>query len=138
MGRLPDSGVYQVAWSLENRLRRRVGALGVCEFPRGCWVYTGSARRALRARVARHISSRKKRRWHIDYLLGPGRVIAVRAFGAGGIGECEAHARLARRFREWPKGFGSSDCRCATHIVYLGEKGLNIAGFLRILRPVGG
>ncbi|MHC4712149.1 MAG: DUF123 domain-containing protein [Planctomycetota bacterium] len=119
------------------RKRIRVGALGRLCFAPGFWVYTGSARRALRRRVLRHIGKQKKRRWHIDYLLPPGRVIAVRAFEAGKVSECRAHCLLASRFAEGPAGFGSSDCRCRSHLAYLGEKGLQLPGFLPILGTSG-
>ncbi|MCD6406134.1 MAG: GIY-YIG nuclease family protein [Planctomycetes bacterium] len=130
---LPASGIYQVMFRLAKPLELRVGALGIVAFPAGFWVYTGSAKRALRKRVARHISRVKKRHWHIDYVLPPGEVVAVRAFPVGAANECAAHQRLARRFGEGPGGFGSSDCSCRSHLVYLGEKGLHITGFLSIL-----
>lgn len=134
---LVDSGVYQIAFRLKRSIRRRVGALGMLEFAGGLWVYTGSARRALRKRVARHMSRRKTRRWHIDYLLGPGEVVAARAFGLGEVGECAAHGELAGLFEEGPRGFGSSDCSCRSHLVYLGEKALPPEGFLPILHLRG-
>ncbi len=129
---LPDSGIYQIMFALPGK-RIRVGALGRLDFAAGFYVYTGSARRGLRRRVLRHIARDKKRRWHIDYLLGPGRVVAVRAFEAGKVSECRAHSLLASRFVEGPAGFGSSDCRCRSHLVYLGEKALQMPGFLPIL-----
>jgi len=130
---LVDSGVYQIAFCLKRSVRRRVGALGELEFAAGLWVYTGSARRALRKRVARHMSRKKTKRWHIDYLLGPGEVVAARAFGCGEVGECAAHGELAAVFEEGPRGFGSSDCSCRSHLVHVGEKGLLPEGFLSIL-----
>jgi Uri superfamily endonuclease len=133
VARLPDSGVYQVMFVLDEPVRLAVGALGTLSFAAGCWVYTGSAKRWLRRRVARHLSREKKRRWHIDYLLGPGRPVAVRVF-EGGAGECETHGRLASRFAEGPRGFGSSDCRCGSHLCHLGEKHLDLRGFLPILQ----
>ena len=132
LDRLPAGGVYQVMFVLDRKTGRRIGALGRIELPAGHWVYTGSAKRGLRARVARHLSVSKKRRWHIDYVLPPGRPVAVRGFDRRAC-ECAAHRRLSERFTEGPRGFGSSDCRCASHLVYLGEKGLHLPGFLQIL-----
>ena len=56
-----------------------IGRLGEFHFPAGRYVYTGSARRNLDARVARHIRHDKALHWHIDYLLtSPGvRVVGV-------------------------------------------------------------
>jgi len=131
--RLPDRGVYQLLVRLGEPAVVEVGALGELCFEAGYWVYTGSARRGLRARVRRHLSRRKKLHWHIDYLLEQACVVGVRAFREGQIGECAAHRALAARFREGPAGFGSSDCRCLSHLVYAGEKGLNLPAFLPIL-----
>ena len=50
-------------------MRFTVGGLGTFDFPAGCYVYTGSPKRNLHARVARHHSRGKRLRWHIDYLL---------------------------------------------------------------------
>jgi len=135
---LPASGLYQVMFRLERPLRRRVGALGECFFPAGIWIYTGSAARGLPARVSRHMSGRKRLHWHIDYLLPPGRVAAVRAVADRGEGECRLHSSLAARFEEGPRGFGSSDCGCRSHLVYAGKKVLRLDGFLPILLESGG
>ena len=131
--RLPDAGLYQIMFRLGSPLACRVGALGQRLFPSGFYVYTGSAMRALAARVGRHLSSSKRTRWHIDYLLPPGRVVAVKAVPGPKAHECALHAGLGQRFQEGPTGFGSSDCRCRSHLVYLGAKGLQLEGFLPIL-----
>jgi len=135
--RLPAAGLYQVMFRLDAPHVRRVGALGEHRFPSGHWIYTGSARRALPARVRRHASRQKRLRWHIDYLLPPGKVVAVRAVADAAAGECELHSALAGSFEEGPLGFGSSDCRCRSHLVYLGGKRLRLPGFFTILLESG-
>ena len=60
---------YQLAIRIGRPIRIRVGRLGEFEFPAGRYVYTGSARRGLEARVRRHLSRAKRLHWHIDYLL---------------------------------------------------------------------
>ena len=113
-----DSGLYQLVIRLRAKRVIAVGRLGRFLFPAGYYVYTGSARRGLEARVARHMRRRKRMRWHIDYLLRHGAVIEVKRYGIGGLSECE----LSRRVEEVPgsgvvaPGFGSSDCGCATHL----------------------
>ncbi|MBE7557880.1 GIY-YIG nuclease family protein [bacterium] len=98
-----------------------VGALGRVRFPAGRYVYTGSARRNLAARLARHGRRRKPFRWHIDYLRRYARLAGVEIHPLDGPGECElAREMLALRGAEIvARGFGSSDCMCATHLVRL-------------------
>lgn len=97
-----------------------IGRLGKFQFPGGYYVYTGSGRRGLEARINRHISKEKRLRWHIDYLLAEARVKAVYLFDEG---ECEVN----RRVFSLPgssllvKKFGSSDCSCASHLAYFKE-----------------
>ena len=116
-------GAY-ISYRLEIRvgrpLRLRVGRLGVFRFPAGRYLYTGSARRNLEARIARHLRPAKRLRWHIDYLLcSPGvRVLHVRRFREA---ECAVNRR-ARGVLPAP-GFGAGDCRagCGAHLKYLGD-----------------
>lgn len=98
-----------------------VGALGKQRFPAGHYVYTGSARRNLEARIRRHLARDKRLRWHIDYLLDrPGvRILEVTTSDRP---ECAWNQSL-RGIIPVP-GFGASDCRkgCGAHLVYLGNE----------------
>ena len=110
---------YQLFIRLRTRVRLRVGRLGLLEFPRGRYVYTGSARRNLESRIARHVSRDKRLHWHIDYLLArpAARVTRVLKFSDA---ECEVNRRTIGRIVA--PGFGSSDCRsgCGAHLKFLG------------------
>lgn len=121
---LPGGGAYRVTIRLARRLRLRVAALGVVVLPAGIYVYCGSARRNLPARVARHLRRRKLKRWHIDYLLAhpAARVCRVRAWPRAS--ECGLVRRAIRRGgRPVVPGFGSSDCRgCPAHLIYMGKQ----------------
>lgn len=118
-----EPGVYQLVLSLAEGVTLRIGALGTFHFPPGSYIYTGSALGGLRARIARHLRPEKRLRWHIDYLLQHAVVEDVRLFPTGERRECSInwqtlalpHARVIAR------GFGSSDCRCPAHLVYLGQ-----------------
>ena len=50
-------------------MKLTVGRLGTFLFPVGRYIYTGSAKRSIEARIARHLRKKKTLRWHIDYLL---------------------------------------------------------------------
>ncbi|MFH1739886.1 MAG: GIY-YIG nuclease family protein [bacterium] len=98
-----------------------IGALGTHNLPAGHYIYTGSARRGLRARLARHQRQNKTLRWHIDYLLQWAETERIDAFQLDETDECA----LARQSFTIPgaqiivRGFGSSDCRCPAHLVWL-------------------
>jgi Uri superfamily endonuclease len=110
---------YQLVIELISPVRLQIGKLGRFDFPAGRYVYTGSARRNLAARVARHLSRRKRLRWHIDYLLatGRGRVTAVRLSRRA---ECALN-RATPGAVPAPR-FGASDSRagCGSPLKYLG------------------
>ncbi|MCX6372192.1 MAG: DUF123 domain-containing protein [Actinobacteria bacterium] len=95
-----------------------VGALGPVAFERGWYAYVGSAARARRARVARHLAPFKPLRWHADYLFAA--FPARRAWLVdGAAGECELAGALAAlpSAARRPGRFGAGDCRCAGHLV---------------------
>lgn len=100
---------YQLLIRVARRVRVRVGRLGTFDFPRGNYVYTGSARRNLEARIARHLSSEKTLRWHVDYLLASGGVAVVGVLRSPDP-ECELNQRVGGQVVV--PGFGASDCAC--------------------------
>ena len=118
-----DPGLYQLYLRLPDAARLEIGRLGVFDFPEGLYVYTGSALRGIGARVARHLRTEKRRRWHIDYLLEHARVEAVAVLPTDERLECDLHryAMLCLQGRIVALGFGASDCRCSAHLGYLGR-----------------
>lgn len=103
-----------------NSGKMRIGRLGVFDFPAGYYVYTGSAKHGIKARVNRHLSEEKKLHWHIDYLLREGVIEDIFLYGKK---ECE----LNRAVFSLPgatlavKKFGSTDCSCKSHLAYFAE-----------------
>ena len=110
--------LYIVLTYVPRRTSVPVGALGSVAFARGWYAYVGSAARARRARVARHLAPFRPLRWHADYLFTA--FPARRAWLVdGAAGECElagALAALPGASRRPPR-FGAGDCRCAGHLV---------------------
>ena len=110
---------YQLAITLAAPARIVVGRLGAFDFPAGRYLYTGSARRHLEARIARHLSRDKRLHWHIDYLLAEpaAEVTRVERFPEP---ECEVNRGTAGEVIV--PGFGASDCRagCGSHLKFLG------------------
>jgi len=113
---------YQLHIRVPCPVRIQVGRLGMFNFPEGDYLYTGSARRGLVARVARHLRREKRCRWHIDYLLThPG--VTVRHVTYSDMAECDLN-RASGGTIPVP-GFGASDCRagCGSHLRRLGSIG---------------
>ena len=112
---------YQLWIALRRPLDIEVGRLGVCRFPAGVYVYTGSAKRNLEARIARHCRKDKTLRWHIDYLLAEDGVELV-CVGRSTRTECGLNRGTGGSVIV--PGFGASDCRkaCGSHFRSLGQR----------------
>ena len=113
-------GVYNLVVCLEDKRCVRVGRLGCFVFPRGYYVYTGSALKGLEARVARHRRQEKRKWWHIDYLLAWSKVVEVRTYPTEERKECMLNRMVAglAGARMVVPGFGASDCGCETHLFF--------------------
>ena len=116
-------GSYVLVFHLDGAARIEVGKLGTFSFPAGYYCYVGSARGpgGLRARLARHLHQQKKLHWHVDYLLGRASVVEIWHSPSRERLECLwAQALLALPAAQPAvPGFGSSDCSCLTHLLYL-------------------
>ena len=112
---------YQLVIYLKRRRQIKVGALGNFVFKAGYYIYSGSAKRNLQARLARHCRKQKPLRWHIDNLtsLPEASVIECRSFTGN---ECTLNQQCPGSIPV--PGFGASDCQqnCGAHLKYLGRK----------------
>lgn len=131
----PQKGVYTLILHVSKPIRLKVGKLGVCTFKKGYYAYTGSAlgktATCLPKRVARHLRRLKKRkRWHIDFLLANKNVTVVSVVAIQTLEkqECLLNQSLKQIVDATipVKNFGSSDCKrtCETHLLYFGEKNI--------------
>ena len=109
---------YQLHILLAEPALLNIGQFGTFDFPAGHYVYTGSAKRNIEARIARHLRQDKKLKWHIDYLLASpyASVIKTTQFVQT---ECELNQSTVGIVLI--AGFGASDCRagCGSHLKYL-------------------
>jgi sugar fermentation stimulation protein A len=101
----------------------RVGRLGLLRF-RGTYVYVGSALgKTARGRIQRHMDIAEGRRtggfWHVDRLLRIGELEAIVRADTKTRRECAVAGRVNRVAAEAVPRFGSSDCRCASHLFRL-------------------
>lgn len=125
-----SSGIYVLAAELKRSSRLEIGGLGRHSFPKGFYLYVGSAQRNLAHRLRRHLSEHpngKKLHWHIDYLLAHARVRYIWGFAGPKDWECRLSQYLTGLDGvQIPlNGFGSSDCHCRAHLFYFPEDRLS-------------
>lgn len=110
-------GIYVLVIEVTRPVDTEVGKLGRIRFAPGTYAYVGSAMRGIEARLSRHLRGGKRLRWHIDYLLScPGvRVADIFVLETTKRAECRVAGALAAGCEGVP-GFGSSDCRCRSHL----------------------
>jgi sugar fermentation stimulation protein A len=130
-----DRGVYLLVVELKRRCRFPVGTLGEIQFEAAWYVYVGSGKKNLHARIARHHRRRKKMHWHIDYLLArvdPGYVTSLAIRSEHDL-ECRLARDVAGIAAASTNGFGCSDCSCRSHLFRFDNNPLHSRGFLDLL-----
>ncbi len=120
IGFILNKGIYCLTIKLVKKHTIRVGCLGTFGFPGGFYVYAGSAQNNLEDRIERHLRRDKKMHWHVDYLLHYGWVSCVHTYDAGKNAECVLSQKIGNiKDAVMPvRGFGSSDCACASHLYF--------------------
>ena len=114
-------GSYCLCVQVRKDSEIRVGSLGVITFPRGHYVYVGSALNGLIPRLGRHIRTSRGKgtvtHWHIDYLLREPcvEIVAIYATNWAVRLECEIVTHIAEKGEAVPR-FGCSDCACLSHL----------------------
>lgn len=119
-------GTYTLIFSSSVNLPINIGKLGSLFLQPGFYVYVGSAfgPGGLRARIKHHFNRSSRPHWHLDYLspiLSPCEIWYT----------CDQ----TRREHQWATihsqtrgvilplpGFGSSDCRCRSHLFFYKSK----------------
>jgi len=109
-------GGYVLFALLQSEHSISVGKLGTILFPPGSYAYLGSALAGFKSRIGRHLNGTNKPKWHIDYLLTYADVSRVLLCETGRRLECLLAQSLTGGIHFIP-GFGSSDCRCHSHLL---------------------
>ncbi len=130
---ISDRGAYLVLLELEGRKVIQVGSLGRVAFPKGFYLYVGSALRGLAARLARHKRRRKKMHWHIDYLREEARFVESFPIRSSRRDECSLAGALSGLGRPFPPGFGAGDCSCSSHLFHFEKDPRTLRAFQELL-----
>lgn len=123
-----ERGIYILILKLKENQRISVGKLPETAFKPGIYFYIGRARRRLQARIKRHLRKEKKPFWHIDYLLQQAKIEEIWT-KQDFFDECQTVYEINHLLKEpyFPlKKFGSSDCRCTSHLLFLPERKINL------------
>jgi Uri superfamily endonuclease len=120
-------GTYLLIIFLPIASKIKIGALGDKFFKQGFYLYVGSAMGNIGSstilnRVKRHLSTSnsKKKHWHIDYLLESKNAIITKLILIPSLEklECIIAQELMESSNGTIKHFGSSDCKCKSHLFY--------------------
>ena len=119
-------GTYALILTPNGTKPLKIGKLGMLQVRAGYYIYVGSAfgPGGLKARIAHHIRISERPRWHIDYLRT-----------ATHLKELWYSYDHRPREHQWADiissvrgmtvpfpGFGSSDCKCKSHLYFLESK----------------
>lgn len=113
-------GIYILLILVKENILVKVGSLGKILFKKGLYVYVGSAQNNLEKRVRRHFRRKKKKFWHIDYLLEneQAEILEVYYKEAEKSEECRVAGEIGK-VSQPVLGFGASDCNCISHLFKL-------------------
>lgn len=144
MHNLADStpGTYVLMLVLHAPAELEVGSLGQIQFDSRYYLYFGSAfgPGGLEARLKHHLRPVRRAHWHIDYLRQVAEVVGAWYSADRARLECTwASAVPALRGVSPVARFGSSDCRCQSHLFGIDRRPSLSAFRRRIndLRPGG-
>jgi sugar fermentation stimulation protein A len=129
-----DQGSYILILRLPAGKEIIVGKLGKIQFPKGYYLYAGSARKNLTQRLERHKRERKKLFWHIDYLRAQADFHLALPIRASVFLECEL-ADALKKISDWEiPDFGSSDCSCDSHLFGTRADPIHTPRFISLLQ----
>ena len=114
-------GSYILLIELTEEQTITIDKLKTIHFSRGYYAYVGSAMGRLESRLNYHLKGNKKPHWHIDYLLQRASIIGVILCETEERTECTIAQALKGQFDSIP-GFGSSDCKCRSHLFFAAEE----------------
>jgi sugar fermentation stimulation protein A len=129
-----DRGSYLLILRLPAPALIPVGSLGEVYFKEGYYVYVGSAMANLGKRIERHMRQRKRHHWHIDELRARAEVTAVLAIRSSVRLECGIAKSMSAIADGAVRGFGSTDCSCASHLFFMERDPLGERPFQDLLQ----
>ncbi|MBB6444604.1 GIY-YIG nuclease family protein [Bacillus benzoevorans] len=117
----PGHSLYTIYLQLNDAQNISIGKLGNFHFQKGIYIYVGSAKKNILHRIKRHKEIEKKYHWHFDYLRPYGTITKIITYDTS-FTECGLADKIRKEVDgSIPvKGFGASDCKCGSHLIYMG------------------
>ena len=120
------AGTYALIFSASSKGKISIGKLGTLGLLPGFYIYVGSAfgPGGLKARISHHCSKAARPHWHIDYLAS---ALALKEiwYTYDPVHREHQWATIISNTRGGSAplaGFGSSDCRCNSHLFFFKSK----------------
>ena len=113
-------GIYVLIIYISKDINVDIGALGRIFFTMGLYSYVGSAQTKMEQRIKRHLRGKKRKFWHIDYLLdnSAAKIVEVLFKKGNKAEECKTAEILSEKCTPIA-GFGCSDCNCKSHLFHM-------------------
>ncbi len=111
------TGIYVILIELNRPNSILAGKKHRFDFQKGFYGYVGSALSGLEKRLERHLGSRKRPHWHVDYLLRAAKIRNIICAETSMRKECMLAQTLSQRL-PLIAGFGCSDCNCQSHLFF--------------------
>lgn len=126
-------GTYALILRASRPATLNVGSLGALNLVSGIYIYVGSGlgqySASVEGRIKRHLGARHRPHWHIDYVLESQHMTPLGAIFAPSkrSTECRLNKELLQGLsaRQPYPGFGSSDCTCRSHLLFLKHQKLD-------------
>lgn len=132
-----EKGSYALIFFCPRHATVKAGRLGELRLEPGFYIYCGSAfgPGGVKARTDHHRQVSQRPHWHLDYLRPQLQLLEIWYTFDKSAREHQWAAQLAtmRGATQPFPGFGSSDCRCRSHLIRIGYKP-SFAAFRRRVR----
>jgi sugar fermentation stimulation protein A len=129
-----DKGSYLLVFRNQKEFKAKIGSIGQRNFKKGYYVYVGSAMQGLEKRIKRHLSKKKKIRWHIDY-ISPHlmKIEIVYPINRADKIEAKLAEQMLKISQGYVEGFGASDSVAPSHLFYFNGRPHRQREFLDLL-----
>lgn len=116
--KLEPRGYYLLVYENISYFIKEVGSLGRNQFPPGFYIYVGSARNNLFKRLEYHRKKSRTRHWHLDYIKENFKLVCEIPIVTQKDIECSLADKMIELGGVGVNRFGSSDCKCKSHLIY--------------------
>jgi Uncharacterized conserved protein len=116
----PEKGIYLLILALTELKEIPVGKLGKFNFNKGYYIYVGSAAGTggISGRLKHHFHKAVRSHWHIDFLSKETCLLDAYYLVLPKEFEHVLASKLKNIFHSPIPKFGSSDCKCTSHLFY--------------------